>query len=74
MIKWRCTFKCWVGWLALSVAGGGCAMDLETGYKYRPLSASPTERRAYYASPYTPEAAAAQHEQSNENRFRRPGQ
>jgi len=41
----------------------GCGMELETGYKYRPLSASPVQRRGYYASPYSQEKAAAEQEQ-----------
>ena len=42
-------------------AGGlvGCSDTLETGYEPRRLGASASERRGYYASPYTPEAAAA---------------
>ncbi len=42
---------------------GGCGMELETGYKYRPLSATPVQRRAYYASPFSPEKTAAEQEQ-----------
>ena len=41
---------------------GGCGMDLETGYKYRPLGASAVERRGYYASPYSAEKNAAEQE------------
>ena len=41
----------------------GCGMELETGYKYRPLNASTVQRRAYYASPYSPEKTAAEQEQ-----------
>ncbi|QOV91574.1 hypothetical protein [Humisphaera borealis] len=37
----------------------GCNSTLETGYVPRPLGTSSTERRGYYASPFTPEAAAA---------------
>jgi hypothetical protein len=47
---------------ALGVAAlgsAGCTHGLETGYTSRPLGVSSAERRAYYASPYTPEAAAA---------------
>jgi hypothetical protein len=65
------------GWLVVSIAAaaaaGGCSLQLETGYKYRPLGASPTERRAYYASPFTPEAAAAEQERASQNRTHRPG-
>jgi hypothetical protein len=41
----------------------GCGAELETGYKYRPLNASPVQRRAFYASPYSPEKTAAEQEQ-----------
>ena len=43
----------------------GCSDKLETGWEPRRLDASPAERRAYYASPFTPEAAAAQQQQQN---------
>lgn len=46
----------------------GCGPQLETGYKYRPLNATPTERRAYYASPFSPEKAAAEQERKQQNR------
>jgi hypothetical protein len=53
----------------LAVAGVGtaigCSDKLETGWEPRRLDASPAERRAYYASPFTPEAAAAQQQQQN---------
>ena len=67
------TIKRWTACIVL-IAAGGCSMQLETGYKYRPLNASPTQRRAYYAGPYTPEAAAAQHENGGESRFHKPGE
>lgn len=43
----------------LAAAHWGCQSTLETGYVPRPLGTSSTERRGYYASPFTPEAAAA---------------
>ena len=43
----------------------GCSDKLETGWEPRRLDASPAERRAYYASPFTPEAAAAQQQQQS---------
>ena len=56
----------------------GCSEKLETGYEPHQLSASSAERRAYYASPYTPEAIAAQHESGAAagpaSGFRPPGQ
>ena len=56
----------WVsaGTLALSLVGG-CTSGLETGYTPRALGVSTAERRAYYASPYTPEAAAADQAKQN---------
>jgi hypothetical protein len=47
--------------LLLSLAFG-CGMDLETGYKYRPLDASTAQRKAYYANAFTPEKSAAESE------------
>ena len=46
----------------LGFFAGGCSMELETGYKYRPLNATPVQRRGYYASPYSQEKAAAEQE------------
>lgn len=44
----------------------GCGMQLETGYQYRPLNASATQRRAYYASPFTAEKSAADQEKKGD--------
>lgn len=44
--------------LLLGIAG--CGMQLETGYAYRPLNSTEPQRRAYYASPFSPEKSAAQ--------------
>lgn len=63
--------------LAGLLAVAGCSDSLATGYTPRPLGVSSTERRGYYASPFTPEAAAAQQSKSDitadPNSFRRPG-
>jgi hypothetical protein len=56
---------------ALLVAAG-CSNQLETGYKPRKLGASSAERRSYYASPFTPEARAAQLGREEELNRRRP--
>ncbi|WP_428939670.1 hypothetical protein [Fontivita pretiosa] len=56
----------WVGVI------GGCSEKLETGYKPRPLTASPAMRRSYYASPFTPEAKAPELEREQEFEARRP--
>jgi hypothetical protein len=50
----------------------GCGSTLETGYEYRPLGSSAAVRRGFYASPYTPEANAAQMEREQELEARRP--
>ncbi|HWP39684.1 MAG TPA: hypothetical protein VNL70_02075 [Tepidisphaeraceae bacterium] len=51
---------------------GGCSDKLETGYKPRPLTASPAMRRSFYASPFTPEAKAPELEREQEFEARRP--
>jgi hypothetical protein len=50
----------------------GCKPGLETGYQPRSLNSSQTVRRGYYASPFTPEAKAAQLEREQELDARRP--
>lgn len=47
---------------AIWVFAAGCGMQLETPYQYRPLGASSVQRRAYYASPFSPEKTAAEQE------------
>lgn len=43
-----------------SIAAPGCGgRKLETGYQYTPLGATPVQRRAYYAGPFSPEARDA---------------
>lgn len=44
----------------------GCGMQLETGYQYRPLNASATQRRAYYAPAFTAEKSAADQEKKGD--------
>lgn len=52
----------------------GCSKGnrLETGYEVRPLNASPTEIRGFYAGRFTPEARAAALERDQELERRRP--
>jgi hypothetical protein len=50
----------------------GCENKLETGYAPKPLNASSTVRRGFYASPFTPEARAAELEREQEIEARRP--
>lgn len=57
----------------LLLAGLGCGESkLETGYQPRPLIDSPLLQRGYYASPFTPEAAARQMAREEELQARRP--
>jgi hypothetical protein len=71
-------YKTLLLFVSLLATAGGCSNALETGYVPRALGASSTERRGYYASPFTPEAAAAQQfrasDQGNDTRpLHRPG-
>ncbi len=67
------TFFSLAGAIALGAACG-CQSNLEDGYKPRALNASTAQRRAYYASPFTPEAAAAEQEHPNDSgKIRTPG-
>ena len=50
----------------------GCTSTLEDGYKPKRLGVSDATRRAYYASPFTPEAKAASLERDQELEQRRP--
>ncbi len=46
--------------LAVLLATVGCSSNkLETGYAYTPLGSTPSQRRAYYAGPFSPEAREA---------------
>lgn len=56
----------------IMLALAGCKPGLETGYQPRSLNSSQTVRRGYYASPFTPEAKAAQLEREQELEVRRP--
>lgn len=58
--------------MLLAVVPLGCSTStLETGYKVRKIGASSVERRSYYASPFTPEAQAAQLQREQESQPRR---
>jgi hypothetical protein len=51
-----------------------CQSKLETGYQPRPLGSNETVRRGYYATPFTPEANAAQDANADfESRRPKPG-
>lgn len=49
-----------VGALAVVVLSGCSTPKLETGYEPRPLNASGTQRRGYYAGPFSREAREAE--------------
>jgi len=53
MRKWL-TIGLWV-----LLGASGCESTLETGYKPAPLDASDSQRRAFYAPAYSPDARAA---------------
>lgn len=63
-----------IGGVLLGATAVGCTRGnkLETGYTYRPLTASPAEIRGYYAERFTPEARAAALEREQEFEARRP--
>lgn len=50
----------------------GCKSQLETGYDYRPLNSTASQRRGYYAAPYSPEAQAAEATDPDQYRSSRP--
>jgi hypothetical protein len=65
---------CLLALVAMPYLAGGCGSSkLETGYTPRPLSASDTERRAYYSGKYTKAAVRAEQEREADFRARRPG-
>jgi hypothetical protein len=70
----RCIIVALMGLASLLAVAAlaGCGTELETGYKPRVLGASDAERRAYYASPFTPEAQAAEKDRQEEMKSRRP--
>lgn len=50
----------------------GCSSQLETGYQPQLIGASAAQRRAYYATPFTPEATAPKTDRESELNQRRP--
>ncbi|MGF1632695.1 MAG: hypothetical protein ACFCVE_02495 [Phycisphaerae bacterium] len=52
---------------------GGCGSSrLETGYQYVPLGTSSSQRQAFYADPFSPEARAAADGEQRRFQSRRP--
>ncbi|MFN4241685.1 MAG: hypothetical protein ACK4PI_00450 [Tepidisphaerales bacterium] len=52
-------------------ASSGCSNRLETGYEPVRLTATPAQRRAFYAPPFSPEARSVP-DREEEIRQRRP--
>lgn len=44
----------------------GCSNKLETGYQPRTIGSNETERRGYYAAPFTKEAREAREKMAND--------
>lgn len=63
-----------VVWVIILAAGAamGCHEELETGYKPRTLNASSTDRRAYYAPAFTPEATPDDNKGATNPGFHKP--
>ena len=61
-------------WLtvAMLVLLAGCSSKLETGYQPQLIGASAAQRRAYYATPFTPEATVPKTDKETELNNRRP--
>lgn len=60
--------------VALVFPATACKSKLETGYVPVKLNASPQQRRAFYAAPFSPEARAAPDREEEINQRRpRPG-
>lgn len=55
------------------LAGVGCSTTLETGYEPKELGSTSAERKGYYASPFSPEAAVSGRSTADDQRaLRRP--
>src|SRR5689334_3482627 len=59
--------------LLASYCAMGCSNEMETGYKPHALNSSTTLRRGYYATPFSPEAEAANREKKAGQQANRPG-
>lgn len=58
--------------VAMALLSIGCATTMETGYQPRALNDTPTARRGYYASSFTPAAEAAAKDRDADQRENRP--
>jgi hypothetical protein len=57
----------------LAGLAGGCSEKTETGYEPRKLSMSDGDRRALYASPFSPESKASEAEKEQKLQSEVPG-
>ena len=53
-------------------ASSGCSNKLETGYEPRTIGSNETERRGYYAAPFSKEAREARQKADHDSDARRP--
>ncbi len=58
--------------ISLAVLAVGCSSTLEDGYKPRLLGASDSQRRGYYAAPFTPQAQASDQDAQTQFDAHRP--
>jgi hypothetical protein len=62
-----------LGAVAILLGCVGCTATLDDGYRPRMLNASSSQRRAYYATPFTPEAEEAGPDQAPGPSQHKPG-
>jgi poly(3-hydroxybutyrate) depolymerase len=58
--------------VAAALAAAGCSNKLETGYEPRTIGSNETERRGYYAAPFSKEAREARQKADYDTDVRRP--
>ena len=62
-----------LGAVAIALGCVSCSSTLDDGYRPRPLNASSSQRRAFYATPFTPEAESGGPDQPVGPSEHRPG-
>ncbi len=60
-----------LAWFTLTLVVG-CSNKLETGYTPRTIGSNETERRGYYAAPFSKEAREARQKSDDDIDARRP--
>ncbi len=58
--------------LGCVLLAAGCSSTLETGYQPHRLGAGPSERRAFYAEPFSPESKGKAQDNYDAFKARRP--